>query len=127
MTKRDPKTKSRYLEPHERPRLRPTFHRDFETPDSKWITLIRYCPRTEIMDVLTVKGERYRYWDVDSEIFSDVVTAKSVGRAFNRSVRNNELISYAQMRVRASKVRADQLGPRVGVDRRLRSSDLTAN
>lgn len=88
------------LASHERPRTRPTFQRDIVIEDSDWINVVRYCRRTKILDLVTKKGVRYRYWQVTAEVFADVITAKSGGRAFNRLVRNNPRIPYAKMRSR---------------------------
>ena len=97
--KRDPRTATRYLKSADRPRVRPTFHRDINTPSSSQISLIRYCPRTRIMDVIFAREKtRYRYWGVSELMLARVICAKSVGRAFNELVRDNELVPYAKMR-----------------------------
>ena len=66
---------------------RPNFKTRIEITDSDWIDNIQYDPITLILDANLRNGTRYRYVNVWTDTFAQVVTAKSSGRAFNRLVK----------------------------------------
>lgn len=65
---------------------RPRFTRIIEVPDSDWVKTIEYDPDTHVMDLELSQGERYRYRDIPAELFTRVITAKSVGCALNTHI-----------------------------------------
>lgn len=66
---------------------KPTFHAEIKTPDSEWVAAIQYDADLCVLDARLYTGDRYRYRDVSNYVFSRVITAPSVGRAFNTFVK----------------------------------------
>lgn len=62
---------------------KPKFHRMLAVFDSDWIQAIQYDPDLYVLDATLLNGYRYRYREVGPELFALVITAKSVGSAFN--------------------------------------------
>lgn len=67
---------------------RPKFERAIHVSDSDLVDLIQYDTETQVLDATLKSGQRYRYREVAPVTFAHVVTAKSVGQAFNTYIRN---------------------------------------
>ena len=83
------------------PRLpKPVFHRSFPIPDSDWISEIQYDGMNLVLDATLKNGARYRYRNVYLNTFGAVITAKSVGKAFNDLIKPK---SHTKLRAKKSK------------------------
>lgn len=66
---------------------RPKFDRVILVEDSDIISSIQYDTETLVLDVTLKAGTRYRYREVAPVTFAHVVTARSLGKAFNTYIR----------------------------------------
>lgn len=67
--------------------LRPKFQTCIKIEDSDWIDNIQYDPTLGTLDANLKNGTRYRYYNVSTFRFAEVVTAKSSGKAFNKLIK----------------------------------------
>jgi len=65
----------------------PTFERTIDVDDSKLITAVEYDPGNAILDITFTNGRVYRYNHVGPMVFARLMTAKSIGNAFNQYVK----------------------------------------
>jgi hypothetical protein len=63
------------------------FDRTIEVDDSDWVNSIAYNVDELVLQVKTNKGKTYRYENVSATTFARVITAKSVGKAVNRELK----------------------------------------
>lgn len=67
---------------------RPKFHNVVKL-QSDLLKAVAYDPRTATLDVQLKSGQKYRYREITSTIFGQLVAAKSPGKVFNDSVKRN--------------------------------------
>lgn len=57
------------------------------TPDSTWIRHVQYDPDRSVLEVQTLTGARYRYYDLSTHAFAHFVCSKSMGAHFNAQIK----------------------------------------
>ncbi len=65
---------------------RPTFHSCIVVTDSILVASVEYDANLWILDTRLKNGKRYRYREVSPGDFALFVTAKSMGKAFNKYI-----------------------------------------
>lgn len=57
------------------------------TPESSSIASVGYSPQSRTLEIEFRNGARYRYFDVPSEAYKEMLAAESKGRFFHRAIR----------------------------------------
>ncbi|WIV68842.1 KTSC domain-containing protein [Natrialbaceae archaeon AArc-T1-2] len=68
---------------------------DRESVSSSLVNSVGYDPDEEVLEVELQNGRIYQYRDVSEEIYREFLAANSLGRYFNRHIRD---LSYVRVR-----------------------------
>lgn len=68
---------------------KPVFHGEITLADSSVIQAVKYDVNNNILDVKLQSGKAYRYRDISSWDFSNLVTAKSAGAVYNNNIKRS--------------------------------------
>lgn len=67
---------------------KPKFYGSIAVMDSSLVKEVWYDPAHEILDVKLASGDKYRYREIPSQDFAELITSKSTGRVYNSHIKN---------------------------------------